>query len=193
MERNEINKRYAKFIAKTIGFNPSVYPYYDGSKEEFVDIIKLDDPIDKDVKIYSSIGLSNYPNLIEMKEGEKNIPVELLMTGYKEYDKIPNIIATVSFYIMKQKWNCQPGTVYKKIVEDYYDTELKNVLFNRPFLWEDKLSNLQFLERKIYPLLLIPISDKELEYKLTNGYSALEKLFIEKKIDIFDINRKSII
>ncbi len=194
MERNEINKQYAKFLAGALGFNPSVFPYYDTSKEEFVDIISLDDPIDKNVKFYGSIGVSNYPNMIEMKDNtQKNIPVELLMAGYKKYDKIPNILATVSFYIMKQGWSCQPGTVFKQILDDYYDTGLKHILFNRPFLWEDKLSDLKFDDKKINPLLLVPISERELEYKLSHGYSALEDLFGKHNIDIFDLERQSVI
>ena len=39
----------------------------------------------------------------------------------------------------------------------------------------------------------IPISDKELEYKNKFGTDALETLFEKESIDIFDINRKSIV
>lgn len=194
MERNETNKKYAKFLAGALGFNPTVYPYYDDSKIEFVDILSIDDPIDAEVKFYSSIGVANYPNIIEMNDGVlKDISVELIITGYKKFEKTPNILATASFYITKNNWTCQPGTVYKSIIQDYYNTELKHILFTSPFLWEDKLSNLSFDNKEIHPLLLIPISDKELEYKLSNGYSALERLFEENEIDIFDLDRKSIL
>lgn len=124
MDRNEINKKYAKFLAGALGFNPTVYPYYDDGKNEFVDILSIDDPIDKEVKFYNSIGVANYPNIIEMNDGvNKDISVQLIIIGYKKYEKIPNILATTSFYIIKNNWSCQPGTVYKSIIQDYYNTQ----------------------------------------------------------------------
>ena len=47
--------------------------------------------------------------------------------------------------------------------------------------------------RNIYPLLLVPISDKELDYKNKYGTDALETLFENEAIDIFDIKRKSVV
>lgn len=194
MERNVVNKKYAKYLAGALGFNPTVYSYYDDSENESVDIISIDDPIDNEVKFYSSIGVANYPNIIEMTDDvNRVVSVELLITGYKKFEKLPNILATTSFYIIKNHWNCQPGTVYEDIIQDYYNTQLKHILFTNPFLWEDKLSNLSFDNKQIHPLLLIPISDKELEYKLSNGYVALERLFEEHEVNIFDLNRKSVV
>lgn len=194
MEINEVNKKYAKYLAGALGFNPTVYPYYDDSENEFVDIISIDDPLDKEGKFYSSIGVANYPNMIEMNDNVNiDVSVELLITGYKKFEKIPNILATTSFYIIKNHWSCQPGTVYKEMIQDYYYTQLKHILFTNPFLWEDKLSNLSFDNKEIHPLLLIPISDKELEYKLSNGYAALERLFEEHEVNIFDLDRKSVV
>lgn len=70
---------------------------------------------------------------------------------------------------------------------------MKHIMFTPPFLWEDKLSRVEIDNRKIYPLLLVPISDKELEYKNKYGTDALEILFENEAIDIFDIKRKSVV
>lgn len=189
------NIAYAKHLANSIGFKPTVYPYYDENKSTSIDILELDDPLDEHVKFYGSIGLSDYPNIIEMKDGsKKNIPIELLITGYKQYDKVPNILSTICFFIIKDQWTSQPGSVYKNMISYYYElTDMKHILCLTPFLWEDKLENLIFGNKNIYPLLLIPISEKELEYKLANGSDALEELFQKEQIDFFDLNRNSIL
>lgn len=189
------NIAYAQFLAKAIGINPIVFPYYDDAKKNCIDILSVDDPLSVENSFYGTIGLSDFPNNIEMNDDSiLNIPVELLMCGYKKYDKIGNILATTSFYISKNKWTCQPGTIFKHIVSDYYASPMKHILFIRPFLWEEKLSNLKFGEKKIHCLLCIPISDEELQFKEENGLNSLEKiLFEENNIDIFNIERKSVV
>ncbi|WP_404811678.1 suppressor of fused domain protein [Capnocytophaga canimorsus] len=189
------NIAYAQFLAKAIRINPRVFPYYDNDKINFIDILSIDDPLNMEISFYSTIGLSDFPNKIEMNDNSMlNIPVELLMCGYKKYDKIRNILATVSFYISKNKWTCQPGTVFENIVSDYYVSQMQHIMFVRPFLWEDKLSDLKFGEKKIHCLLCIPISEKELRFKEENGLTSLEKmLFQQKNIDIFDIERESVL
>ncbi|AEK24495.1 suppressor of fused domain protein [Capnocytophaga canimorsus] len=189
------NIAYAQFLAKAIGINPRVFPYYDNHKINFIDILSIDDPLNTENSFYSTIGLSDFPNKIEMNDNSMlNIPVELLMCGYKKYDKIGNILATVSFYISKNKWTCQPGTVFENIVSDYYVSQMQHIMFVRPFLWEDKLSDLKFGKKKIHCLLCIPISEKELRFKEENGLTSLEKmLFQQKNIDIFDIERESVL
>lgn len=190
----EIDKKYFRYVSQAIGVNSEVFAYYDENETHSIDILSCDDPTDSEVKFYSTIGLSGYPNPINIKDGSvANIPVELLMAGYKEYEQIPNILSTASFFIIKNKWHCQPGTVFETIVSDYYRCDMKHIMFTPPFLWEDKLSRVEIDNRKIYPLLLVPISDKELEYKSKYGTDALETLFENEAIDIFDIKRKSVV
>ncbi|WP_376749287.1 suppressor of fused domain protein [Anaerospora hongkongensis] len=40
--------------------------------------------------------------------------------------------------------------------------------------------------------MAVPISDKEFEYAIEHGTDALENLFEEVQIDIFDLKRKSV-
>lgn len=47
--------------------------------------------------------------------------------------------------------------------------------------------------KKIHCLLCVPISDEELQFKEENGLNSLEKILFEKNnIDIFNIERKSV-
>lgn len=152
-----------------------------------LDILSLTDPIDNEVGIHCTIGVSNYPNLI----GDRNIPIELLLTNYKKYEKATNILATCGFYITKDKFECRPGEVFRRIIEPYYtDISMKHILFIEPFLWAEKLDQISVENKDVNFLLCIPISDKELEYKNENGFEALEELLMMNEINIYDLERK---
>ena len=187
------NKELAKYITTIVGINWTVCSYGDDNNENSIDIFTCDDPIDLEVKFYGTIGLSDYPNVIEMNSGDLNIPVELLMTGYKSYDKIPNILSTCAFYLLKDKWTCQSGSVFMRMVDFYYKKEMQHIMFVEPFLWADKLVPLKLESKTVHWLLGVPVSEAELQYKIKNGLNALETLFEENEVDIFDLDRKSII
>lgn len=95
---------------------------------------------------------------------------------------------------MKDKWKSVEGAVFQTLIEMYYpNIEMKHIYFTSPFLWEDKLEEFSINEVNINFLLAIPISNNELEYLTQYGKDALEDLFEQKNIDIFDIERKSVI
>ncbi len=182
--------KMAKFIASAIGLSPTVYPYYDNDKTNQLDILSLTDPIDNEVGIHCTIGVSNYPNLI----GDRNIPIELLLANYKKYEKATNILATCGFYITKDKFECRPGAIFRRIIEPYYtDISMKHILFIEPFLWAEKLDQMKVENKDVNFLLCIPISDKELEYKNENGFEALEELLMMNEINIYNLERKCLI
>ncbi|MDH7460600.1 suppressor of fused domain protein [Chitinophagaceae bacterium 26-R-25] len=189
------NKELAKYITTILGLNRTIQRHWDQDRSNFLDVFNCQDPIDSRIAFCGTIGLSDFPNEIEQKSGAiKNIPIELLITGYKEYDKASNIISTCGFYISKNKWSCQPGSVFMRMVEMYYEKlEMKHILFTSPFLWEGKLHPLKLESKTVNWLLAIPISDSELNYRNQLGAPALEDLFEKKGVDIFDLNRKSVI
>ncbi|MDR6457740.1 MULTISPECIES: suppressor of fused domain protein [Chryseobacterium] len=189
------NKNLANYITNIVGINKIIDRHYDKEKKNFIDIFTCDDPLYPRIKICGTIGISDHPNKIEMNNNSfKDIPIELLIGGYREFKMLSNILSKAGFYITNNGWECQPGSVFMRIVEMYFETsEMKHIMFTSPFLWEDKLQPLKLETKTVHWLLCIPISDKELEYKMENGTSALEDIFQEKDIDIFDINRKSVI
>ncbi|WP_288447481.1 suppressor of fused domain protein [uncultured Chryseobacterium sp.] len=189
------NRNLFKYVTTILGINERVDRHWDEAKVNFIDIFTCDDPNYPNIKIFGTIGISDQPNRIEMKDGNfQNIPIELLIAGYKEFEMIPNILSTAGFYITKKGWDCQSGSVFMRIVDMYYeDSEMKHLMFVSPFLWEDKLAPLDLETKTVNWLLCIPISENELEYRMKNGVSSLEDLFQEKNIDMLDINRKSIL
>lgn len=70
---------------------------------------------------------------------------------------------------------------------------MKHFLFVPPFLWEDELPTLEFEGRSIAWLLALPISDQERSFAESNGSDDLEDLFQQNQIDIFDLERPSVV
>lgn len=191
----EENKKIAKYIAPILGVNPKARRFWDDGKNNHLDVFFVDDPIDEAITFSGTLGVSDFKNLIETKEGNKtNIPVELLMAGYKKYEKIPEILSTCGFFIIKDNWEAQPGSVFMRVFSMYYpNKDMEHIIFTTPFLWQNRLQPLKLEAKTVHWLLAIPISQSELEYRNENGFTALEKLFEEKEIDLFDLDRKSVL
>ncbi len=191
----EENIKLARFLAQAIGSEPRVHAYYDDDKQQKLDLLSLTAPVDSEVGIYCTIGLSDYPNMVEVNNGEKrNIPIEFIFTASKAYEKVPNILAACAFYIMKDKYECRPGTIFIGIPQFYYpELSMKHIYFTEPFLWQDELEHLKLDSKKVTFLLCLPISEEELQYKLKYGDEALETLFEDNEIDVYDLNRASVL
>lgn len=194
MSPSQDNIQLAHAVAAAIGIDPQVYAYHDESKQNTLHILNCKDPLDQNSTIYCTIGLSDHPNEIELSDGSlKNIPVELLIAGNNSHPQWANILSTAGFFVTKNKWTCQPGAVFKSVINKYYKAPLKHVLFVEPFMWQDKLDNMKLSDKKVAFLLLVPISDAECAYREKNGFDALETLFMEREIDITDLNRASVV
>lgn len=67
----------------------------------------------------------------------------------------------------------------------------KHFLFVPPFLWEEQLPTIELKGKKVAWLLALPISEEERRYVQKTGSESLEKLFEEREISWFDLNRAS--
>ncbi len=65
--------------------------------------------------------------------------------------------------------------------------------FAAPLEWEELSSVDLGGDVVVRWLLVIPISDSELRWKLDKGWDELENLFVEKGIDYWDLNRSSVV
>lgn len=195
MKPSDDNIQLGKSVAAAIGFEPHVHPYYDDGNKNLIYVLNCKDPLNDNLKFFCTIGVSDSRNAIEMNgEQLENIPIELLMIADEKHIKVPNIISTCGFYITKNKWQCQPGTIFKNMTNVYYnDTHLKHILFVRPFMWEDKLGPMKLSQKTVNFLVGIPISEKEAIFSEKNGYQVLLDLFIKMNIDYENFERVSAI
>lgn len=185
------NKIVARTALEAFGGKPSVTKYWDDNNVNNVDILATIDRPYEGVTSYSSIGLSDYT--IGYSVDEKDLRVEIVGACDKTFDFFPNIISSCAFNLINTKLSIYYGEIFKGVVKMYYpNSEMEHILFTSPFLWK-RLKNIDFSNKKVTWLLAVPISTKEFLYAEQEGIEALEDLLEQNEIDIFDIERKSIL
>lgn len=173
-----------------IGGQPKITRAWDDCSRKKVDIFKSIHVPQKGVQTCATIGLSD-TNIGLVNEG-KSLRVELVGACDVRVEEFQSILATTAFEVMDVK-RCYPGCIVPNVIKLYIPTcEMKHVLLTDPFMWEE--ADVLILDDKaITWLMLVPISDQEYEYARDNGVEALEQIFEEKGIDIFNMWRKSVI
>ncbi|WP_367987508.1 suppressor of fused domain protein [Vibrio sp. NTOU-M3] len=191
-EISESNKIIARVALAAFGGKPNVAAYWDEAEKHSVDLLTCKDQPQKGVTSYSTIGLSDNP--IHNDGVEIDLRVEFVGACSNSISDFGNIVTTAAFCVINSKWPCSPGMIFPDIVDMYNCSKtLKHLMLVSPFLWEDRLQTLELDSKTVAWLLLIPISEAEYKYAQLEGASMLEALFEEHQIDIFDINRSSVI
>lgn len=187
-----VNKEIAIKIHEIVKGEAEVSRFYDFEKSSYIDIYTGRNRPFSGVNTYGTIGLCDY-NIDKVLENKKNLRIEFIGAAKDEYTYFPNIISTCAFYIINDRYSCEPGTVYPEVISEYYSGyEMKHILFVSPFLWEKRLK-VETDCRTVVWLMPIPISNEEFDYLKENGSEALELLFEESEINIFDLERASVL
>lgn len=181
----ESQKELYKKLSPILGIDSKVVRYGDDNNDKSIFILECPDPTDEKTMFYSTIGLMDFPT--------DDIKYEILFTAYTTFECAGNILSSSAFFVIKDNWKISNGVVFETLVEMFLpnNKDMKHVLFTSPFLWEDKLEGFEVQNEEILFLLAIAISDAELQYKNKNGLPALESIFEEKNVDIFDLDRAS--
>lgn len=192
MDSKMQKKIIAKHIVSIVGGTPQFSKYYDKNESSSVYIMTIKDVPDEGVNFYSTIGTSEYS--IGLKVNNLHLRVELMFAIDKKQEEVANILATSAFCIINSGFKCYPGVIFNDVISSYIkDSDMKHVMFVQPFIWEDSFSELRINDKVIEWLLAVPISEKECRYADEYGSEALEELFEEHQIDIFNLFRKSIV
>lgn len=182
-------KEVAKRLLQDIGGIPRVYSFSGDESKKEIDVCCVDNSPIEHVSSYSTIGLSSYT--LDKKIEEKSLRTEIIGATDSRNDLFPNIISDCAFKVM-EGYSCVPGTVFLNVIDNYYlNSNMKHVLLTIPFLWN--LQDLEFEHEYVTWLLAVPISDSEYDFFAENGYKQLETLFEKSQIDIYDLNRVSVI
>lgn len=185
------NKMIAKKALQAFGGQPKVTKYWDENNVSNIDLLSTIDKPYNGVTPYATIGLSEYS--IGYSINEQSLRTEIVGASASVFEYFPNILSTCAFNIMNSNFSIFHGEVFRDAVEMYYPhSDMKHVLFTSPFLWED-LETIDFYDKKVAWLLAVPISFEELSFADKNGEEELENLFEQNDIDIFDLNRASIL
>jgi hypothetical protein len=184
------NKALALYLGPILGGTPSVSKFWDKENRNDVDILTVRDSPEAGVSSYATLGLSDYS--IGLSSDDARLAIESLLALRNGYQDAANILASCAFSVINSKVKVRPGGIFPCVIESYRpDIEMKHVFLVPPFLWD--LKTQEFPTKKVAWLLAVPISEKEKGFAVENGSDALESLFEEKQIDIFDLERESIV
>ncbi|MFA0814281.1 MAG: suppressor of fused domain protein [Anaerofustis sp.] len=186
------NKVIAKYIKNMFGKQAIVSEYRDDENMSSIDILSCSDVPIKGVTSYSTIGLSEYS--IGYTVDDIHLGIEILGVCESAIDEFANIMASCAFNIINSKYTCSPGTIFPNVISPYYkNTDMRHIFFTDPFIWENTFETLELENKKIAWLMVVPISDNEMNYCKKYGAEKLEVLFEHNEIDIFNMNRKSVV
>lgn len=185
------NKTIAKKIAAIFGGAPKVIRFWDDNHNSSIAVLISEEAPQKGVSSYATVCLSDSPLYKDGKD--TSIRLELLGACQSSCKEFANIMSTAAFCIINSKWFCCPGMIFPDVVSMYNcSNTMHHLLFVPPFLWED-FKTLELNSKTIAWLMVVPISEEEYCFAESEGVNKLETLFEEEQIDIYNINRPSVV
>lgn len=186
-------KEIARYTASALGVeNPPISHFLDDTKRSAVYVIKASDIPQIGVTSYATVGLSDHKIMRDGKEF--GVRVEILGACGSAVPEFDNVLATLAFFVINSGWFCAPGVIFPDVISMYkHSITMSDVYFAYPFLWEDRLKSTRIGNKTVAWLLAVPISKRESEFARINGAEKLEVLFEKNNIDIFDLNRPSVV
>jgi antitoxin YqcF len=186
------NKIIARKVASAFGGKPVVKEFLHDHKDIKIDLIYCANQPDEGLVSIGTIGLSDHA----FPWGDSEFPtrLEICAIAVESNTLFLNVVASAAFNMIRSKIIATPGAVMKNYVSEYFpDTALPNLYFTAPFVWEDALDMVVLESKKVSWLLCFPISDAEARYVEENGDDSFETLLQEASIEIYDMNRGSIV
>jgi len=186
------NKRLAKYAAAVFGGTPSANRHLDTAEKSFIDImVAMDSPVSGIVS-FATFGLSDHSNPGGPKG--KALPVEIVGacgTGFPKFDKA---LATAAFGVINSGWICRVGAVFPDCLDAYgISKTMKHLFFVAPCLWSEELKPLKLGKKTVTWVMAVPISEEERRYAEKEGAARLDRLLEQKRIDIPDLERRSVV
>ncbi|MBE7367177.1 suppressor of fused domain protein [Ramlibacter pallidus] len=172
--------------------DPVVVRYWDDQRVGAIDILSVRGKPAAGITSYSTIGLSDHA---VVKDG-KPFPLRFEFLGAcgADYPDFANALSTAAFCVINSKWFCAPGMIFPDILEMHrLSSTLSDLYFVPPFLWNGSFDSELIEGIKTAWLLAVPISKAETEFARKYGPAELEKKLEESRIDMFDLQRLSVI
>ena len=180
--------RYKDWVAHLRTSTPgewSVTSYEDDAKSHSILIFKS---VDSDGTLLSTVGLMDV-NLGTAIGPE--LRTEILLDQCGHDSQAANVLATIAFYVLKNKWRPSPGIVFEQMFAlDMPDVPLPHVLFVPPYQWADsRMTRVRVGECTVYPLLALRISESERLFVSAQGHEALQAIWENRQTAVLDWTR----
>ena len=186
------NKVIARTAVTVFGSSPTIVTLWDYNHSTSIEVVSCANSLQKNVTSCATVRLSDWPLY---KNGvEYPARVEFVGACGVRYKKFADILATAAFCVANSKWFCSPGAIFPDIIEMHYPSyDMKHLLFVPPFLWEPSFETLRLPDKTVAWLMIVPISEAEYRYAEKHGSDKLEDEFVRYQIDVFNLERASIL
>jgi len=186
-------KAVASHTAAAFGVEkPPILHLWDDDHKSDIYVLEAADCPQKGVISYATVGLSEHPLI--RNGAEFSTRVELLGACGSAFPGFNRVLATVGFCIINSKWFCAPGVIFPGVLDMYgVSVTMSDIYFANPFLWGDGFKSTQINDQTTAWLLAVPVSKQETEFAKKYGSSKLEDLLSAKDIDIYNLNRTSVV
>lgn len=189
---NDHTKKVFEHLEAALDAKASRFARYSNDGKDDLFVMELDDHPQTGVKTYSTVGLSRFP--LMKNEKRSAVSLEIIGSCGSAFPDFNNLISASAFHVIFSKWYCCPGMIYPDVVSQCgISVTMNDVYFANPFLWDNKLHNLKVNSSTVAWLLAVPISRGESNYARKFGTDKLEELFEKEDIDIFNLNRQSVV
>jgi antitoxin YqcF len=182
------NLALAKYLHSVLGGSPRVFDYWDDQKQNSVDILSVNDVPNRGISTYSTLRLSDCA--IGLTVDDVPLRVEFLIPLKTEYEEGGNYIATSALSIINDKVVPKPGVILPRVLELYRpEGQMKHMMLVPPSVWEVKTQ--EFSSKIVAWLQLVPLSDAERDFAISNGSDALEHILEKEQADVTNLERPS--
>ncbi|WP_049962836.1 suppressor of fused domain protein [Ruminococcus sp. HUN007] len=195
MALNKYEEKMISVLTETLGGVQAAFSYQKQDAEHKLDILYAKQSPGGNYLTASTLGLVNRTTGYSDSNTGKEIRAEIIMSSYGGHDMAGKILSTAGIGIYDTNIRYGYGTVLKGIMELYYpNSDMKHLfLMLPPPLWKKSFGVTDADESIITFLYALPISQAECDYMSENGIDALQNFFVEKNIDMFDFERKSVL
>ncbi len=175
-------------LVRLWGSRPTVFRHADDAERSFVYIAHLEgSPIDG-VTAVATLGLSDHDL------GLGQVRIELIGAFPSSFKEGANVATTCAFNAFKDGVRTVPEAIHPSVLSLYRsEPALPHVMLVEPFLWINGPATLDAHGAKIAWLMMVPISDSERVFAVEHGGAALASRFEQAQIDIFDLDRPSVV
>ncbi|MBE6853202.1 MAG: suppressor of fused domain protein [Ruminococcus sp.] len=194
MDLNKYEEKMINVLKETLGGVQKAFSYQRQDAEHKLDILYAKGSPARNYLTASTLGLVNRTTGYQDSNTGKDIRAEIIMSSYGGNDMAGKILSTAGIGIYQTNIRYGYGTVLKGVMELYFpNSDMKHLfLMLPPPVWGKAFGVTDADDSIITFLYALPISQAECDYMAQNGIDALQNCFVEKNIDMFDLERKSI-
>jgi len=168
---------------------PEVHRYGDATDKSTIDLLSCADSPSEGITAYGTVRLSDHP-----LGAANDLRAEIVGAFPTDIPLFANVLTTCAFNVINDGAPLFPGVIHREAIGMYdLSPTLRHVLFVSPFLWGEEPRTLELPGRTVAWLMAAPITEAERAYAAIHGSQALELLFEQQDIDLFDVARASVV